>query len=355
MRKVLFFFVITVVAALFLPSCAVSGFKGFYEENLDKYLTLGEYKGLSYTEENIEVSAEEVEAEIEKRLKSLSQLVETENGIKKDSTVKFERFCFINGESTPELSKSGTYLFADSETDKVALILLSQMSGMKKGEGKDIEIIIPKGYISESSAETKATFRVTVLSVYERVNAVLDDENAEKLIPNCGGVDGCREAIKEEIKIQKQVDLKYKKESELWDRVVESSILSDAPYDVYNAHYEVLYSSYRGLAEAQSEELEDYIAKSYDMTRSEFEKMLGDRALSMTKESFVLYSIVKKEGVAYTEKELSDYAELCAQLSDGVFDSGDDYLAFYGEDAVSEQYLKEKVLEIIVANTKPSK
>ena len=227
-------------------------------------------------------------------------------------------------------------------------MLLSQMVGMKSGDRKEINIVIPEGYISETSKEAEATFRVTVLSVYERVFAVLDDETAERLIPNCGGAEACREAIREELKNKKIISAKYETESELWDKVVESSVLIDAPYEVYSLHYENLYSSYKGLADAQSEELEDYIGSFYDMSKAEFEEMLGDKALSMTKEDFVLYSIVKKEGISYTDKEISEYAELCAQLSDGVFDSGKDYLLFYGEDDVTKQYLKERALEIIV-------
>ena len=59
------------LCALF-SSCVTNGFKGFYEEDLTKHLTLGEYKNLKLTEYDISVSDEEVGERIDEALAKLS-------------------------------------------------------------------------------------------------------------------------------------------------------------------------------------------------------------------------------------------------------------------------------------------
>ncbi len=336
-------------------SCSINRFDGFYKENLSKYLTLGEYKGVAVTEYNISVSDGEVDAAVLKALETLSELQETENGISDDSTVKYDSFCFIGGESVPELSAEGnSYFCGDTNGDVVAYELVTQMQGMKKGDTAELHVMLPSGYISENSPVTEATYRVTVLAVYERIVPSLTDEVAEKLVPGCGGALQYRHMIRTRLENEKSVDAEYKKKAEVWNKIVDASVLLDAPYDVYSEYYNELYLSYKNLADAQSEELSVYIKDSYGMTEKDFENMIGQRALALTKEAFVLYSVVRAENIAYTEEELSAYASSCAASSEGVYASGEDYLDFYGEEYVAEMLLKDKVTALALSASKPA-
>lgn len=349
LRK-LFLLLLAAVFGAFFCSCAISRFDGFYNEKLSKYLTLGEYKGLTVTEYETSVSDEEVDAAVAQALESLAEFVETENGISDNSMVMFDRFCFIDGESTPELSAEGdSYFCGDTTGDAVVYELLTKMKGMKKGDTAEFDIVIPSDYISEISSVTEATYRVTVLAVYERIVPALDDGIAERLMPGCGGAEQYRTMTRARLESEKKEDAEYKREAEAWNKIVDSSVLLDAPYDVYSEYYNELYLSYKNLADAQSEELSVFLENSYDMTEEEFEDMIGERALALTKEAFVLYSIVRAENITYTDEELSEYASACAASSGGIFVSGEDYLDFYGEDKVAEMLLKDKVTALVLS------
>lgn len=341
---------LTAAVGASLCSCAISRFDGLYEENLSKYLTLGPYKGLTVTDYDTKVSESELEAAVEEALKALSAPVETEEGITESSIVRFDRFCFIDGESRPEYSAEGvSYDCADKTGDAVAYSLLSRMIGMKKGETAELEVLIPAGYMEDGSPETKATYRVTVLSVSEKVTPTLDDETAERLMPGCGGAEGYRSETRKRLEAGKKADADYRREAEIWKKIIDGSVLIDAPYDVYSVYYEELYLSYRKLAEVQSQSLGEYVEEFYGMSEQELEDQIGEQALDRTKEAFVLYSIVRAEEITFTDEELSAFAASCAAASGGVFASGKDYLDHYGKEQVGEMLLKDKVIALALA------
>ncbi len=342
--------VLAALCALF-SSCAVGGFKGFYDEDLTKYLTLGEYKGLKLTEYDVSASDAEIDERINKALASFAVLTEVDEEIDSGATVKFDRFCYLSGasESTPELSELGGVYSFDTE-DKVVSLILPLMNGMKKGETKNIEVTLPAGYVSSAYPETRAVYRVTVLSVSKMITPELDETSAPKIFSDCKTADECRLKMKNVIEAEKETEAEYKRGSEAWKKVVSDSVLFDTPYDVYSAYCEDIYYSYKGLADAESEELNAYLESSYGMDRDEFDDMVEERALSMTKEAFVLYSIVKNESITYTEAELTAYASRAALESGGAFASGDEYIEYYGEDAVSEMLLKDRVIELILSH-----
>ena len=75
--------------------------------------------------------------------------------------------------------------------------------------------------------------------------------------------------------------------------------------------------------------------------------MLAKQADQKVKEALVLHAVAKAEGIACDEDEIKAFAE--ARAKEGsIFESGADYLAFYGEKAVKEQLLKDKVIAQMV-------
>ncbi len=336
-------------ACVFLCSCGITRWDGFEKEDLSKYLILGEYRGLELTEYDVSVSDSEVDEAINTALAALAGETETDSGIADGDTVVFDRFCFIGGESLPELSEEkGRYTAGGDASDAAVTALLPLMKGMKAGDTAELEITLPAGYVDGSAPATAAVYRVTVISVLRKELPVLDNETAEKLMPGCGGADAYRSAVRKQLEEKKKTEADYKRGSEAWNRIVSSSVLTDAPYDVFSGYYEEIIDSCEKLAGAQSQKLEEYVESSLGMDMEKFEEQARDRALDETKEAFVLWSIVKKENLTATDEEINVYADGCAASSAGVFGSGEDFIAYYGKEKVREMLYRDRIIAIAV-------
>jgi len=82
------------------------------------------------------------------------------------------------------------------------------------------------------------------------------------------------------------------------------------------------------------------------LSRNKCDEAQCIRHHAAVKERLVLHAVAKAEGLGCTEEEVKAFADLRA-TEGSIFESGTDYLAFYGTETVTEQLLKEKVLSLM--------
>ncbi|MBE6636942.1 MAG: hypothetical protein E7618_03960 [Ruminococcaceae bacterium] len=340
-----------VLAGLFLlglAACHKETWQGFYEEDLSRYLRLGDLETLTYTAYPTDVSEEEIDAVIAARLEAATELCETTEAVENGMTVRFDRYCFIRGVAKPTLSvKNAVGTVGVAYEDRVLSALLSHMIGTKQGETAEYTVTLPAGYADDIPSETEATYRITVLAVYEREVPPLTDALAAMLWPGCQTVEDMRQAIRQTLAAEKEKNASYKIQAELWEKLVSSSTLLALPTVLYREYYTELYLQYESQAAAESQALADYVGGTLQMTMEELENELKRRTDAAVKEDLVLFSLVRREGLSCTEADLLSYANGCARDSDGIFDSGEEYLAYYGEDAVTKQYFRDAVAVLL--------
>ncbi len=344
MKKKLLIILICVFT-LFSFSCSNIGWKGLYDEDLSVYLSLADYTKFTYEKPNTAVTDDEVDARINTILEAATTWEEVDKKLGTGMTVAFDRFCFVYGEAKPELSvEGGIYTLGTEYDDESVTLLLPKLLGMKKGDTATVEITL--------SDNTKATYNITVLAVYEKKTMTLTDEVASKLIPGCNTVSELKDEIHRRLTAEKEREAEKKLLSELRRQLIDKSTLMRTPYSLYRDYYEDRMYLYEKLASAASMSLEEYIEKCTDMTYEELEKTVGEAASADVKETLVLYSVVKKEKVSSTKEEISAFADKMASESEGVFESGEEYLSYYGYNAVKDEYLWSKVMEIVLSAAK---
>ncbi len=345
MKKKLLIILICVLT-VFSFSCSNIGWKGLYDEDLSAYLTLADYTKFTYEKQNVEVSEADVDARINVLLEAATEMVETDKKLASGMTVAFDRFCFVNGQAKPELSfEGGLYTLDGTEYENEAVnLLLPKLVGMKKGDTATIEITL--------SDNTKATYNVTVLAVYERKTMTLTDAIASKLIPGCNTVAELKTEIQRRMTAEKEREAEKTLLSDLRKQLIDKSTLIRTPYSLYRDYYEDRMYLYEKLAEAAAMSLEEYLEKCTDMTYEELEAAVGEAASADVKDTLVLYSVVKKENISSTKEEISAFAEKMASQSEGIFESGEEYLSYYGSNAVKDEYLWSKVMEIVLSAAK---
>lgn len=347
MKKKLLIILICVLT-LFSYSCSNVGWKGLYDEDLSVYLDLADYTKLTYEKPNVTVTEAEVDARINTLLEAATTWEEVDKKLATGMTVSFDRFCFVNGQAKPELSfEGGVYTLDGTKYENEAVnLLLPKLVGMKKGDTATLEITL--------SDNTKATYNVTVLAVYERKTMTLTDAVASKLVSGCNTVSELKAEIQRRMTAEKEREAEKTLLSDLRKQLIDKSTLMRTPYSLYRDYYEDRMYLYEKLAKAASMTLEEYIENCTDMTYEELEKAVGEAASADVKETLVLYSVVKKENISSTKEEIAAFADKMANESEGVFESGEEYLSYYGDNAVKDEYLWSKVMEIVLEKVKAS-
>jgi trigger factor len=175
--------IIWTIAALLslgaLSGCGDSGMSDtaeyLSEIQADKYVTLGEYKGLTVNVAAPNVAPEDVDAYIESIVQQYPQSVAVEgpsqvgDAIVIDFVGKIDGVAFENGSAEGHSYTLGSYQFI-SDLDE-------GMVGMSVGETRDVPVTFPEDYGTADLAGQPAVFTVTVQSIERAAETTeLNDE-----------------------------------------------------------------------------------------------------------------------------------------------------------------------------------
>ena len=179
------------IIALTVTGCA--GKQTYAELDIDKYVTLGDYKGLSYTAEDTAVTDNQLTLAIQEALSAEGYGEETEGEIT-SGTVQMGDTCnidftglkdgvaFEGGTSQGYSLTIGSGQFIDGFEDGLV--------GVSIGSKVALDLTFPEEYDNEELAGEAVVFEVTVNSVTARtIYPELTDEIANQLEETANTVD----------------------------------------------------------------------------------------------------------------------------------------------------------------------
>lgn len=313
-------------------------------DDLDKYITLGEYKGIELDRTVNEVTDDDVDAQIQSNLTEAAEEVS-------DATVENGDLVTINyvGTKDGEAFDGGTANNYDLTVGEGRMIegFEDGIIGMKKGETKELNLTFPDDYMEDSLAGQDVVFQITLQKI--RRKAELTDEWVKKNAESATTVD----EYKEEVRTQLEESAEASAESELqytaWSTVVENSEVTEYPQeDIDNAIAEFK-KQITVYAEQAEMELEAFV-ESQGITMDDFEAQCEQYAQSKVKQDMVIQAIMDKEGMSFDDEESLKIQETL------ITNSGVDDLAAlvdaYGQTAVDESIGLLRVEAFIVENAK---
>ena len=267
-------------------------------DSVDKYIKLGEYKGIALEKPEINVTDEQVEEEIGYRL-ALTMEEVTDSG----ATAQNSDTVTINFVGT----KDGI-AFDGGTADNYELTLgqggmiqgfEEGIVGMKKGETKDLNLTFPEDYYEESLAGQDVVFQITVQKI-QRVPE-LDDAwvaaNSEAKT-----VDEYRELIKKELLENAEREAEYSMQITAWNTVsADAEVVEYPEIDIENAKAEFEYQlmMYAGDTELSLEEFLESQGYSID----DFNEQCRQYAESKVKQNLIVQGIMDAEGISWDDEE----------------------------------------------------
>ncbi|MBQ7136398.1 MAG: trigger factor [Bacilli bacterium] len=256
------------------------------------------YKGLGIKPEKVKVTKEEIEHELGHILERYSELKVKEGSVEEGNIaiIDFEGFkdgvAFEGGKGENYELEIGSHTFIPGFEE--------QLVGMNTNEEKEIEVTFPEEYPAEELKGAKATFKVKVNEIKEKVARDFDEELFEDL--GMEGVDS-KESLEKEIeaniKAHKEVDSENKYVDALLEAVGKNTEV-DIPEEMVEEEVDRLLHRFEEQIKMQGISLELY----YQFTNSKEEDLRNQ----LEKEAYnhVLYRLMLEE-VAILEKiEITD-------------------------------------------------
>lgn len=318
---------------------AVTALTGCQKQNknsYDKYVTLGEYTGMTIDRIVTTVTDDDVQEEIQNELYADAEFKEvTDRGAKEGDTVNIDYTGKIDGEEFDGGSDTGMDLELGSDT------FLPEFEdgiiGMKKGETKDITITFPEDYDGTVDGKT-AVFSVTVNSITE---AILPEYNDAYVKENYD-YDTTAEyeaSLKSDLQEQYDEDATFTACSDALSEAVDNAEFDGYPEDMYDLAKEQMEYENQAFADQLGIEWTDLVGEDYD---------IEEDILATIHEKLVVYAIAEKEKLTVTDEEFDTYAEDNWELYG--YDTKEDFISDYGDEEIRYSLLYDKVLNFLGEN-----
>ena len=309
-----------------------------YDYDLSKYVKVAEYKGLEYTVNEVSVTDEDVDSEIDSRLQAAATTENvTEGTVEDGDTINVAYVGTIDGEAFDGGSTDssditiGTTQMIDGFTDGLI--------GHDVGETVTLNLKFPDDYHNEEVAGKDVVFEVTINSKsIENVPELDEDFVSEN--SDVDTVEEYRQVVKDELLEQKETQEDLNTKKALWNEIVSGSEVIEYPekeLDEAKKAADNIESQYKSQAESYGMEWDDFLTGYLGMTQEEFDDSKEQYAKDTVLQDMVMYYIVREENIEISDKEYKEY------LTDTLEKSG------YTEDTF-EQAFGQTIEEYADAN-----
>ncbi len=265
-------------------------------KDIDKYITIGQYKGLSLEKVVETITDTELEGSISQDLEMTKE--EVKDGVVEDGdtvTVNYvgtENGKEFNGGSAENQEitiGSGGYIpgFEDG------------ILGMKKGETKDVPLTFPEDYIEPSMAGKDVVFKITLQS-FKRAPELNDDWVAKNT--EYKTVEEYREGKKKLLQENAEQMADSVLYQTAWNQVNEASEVKEYPEKDVKEAYAEFETQIKSYAKQGGMELEDYL-ESQQVSQEAFEEQCQKYAEERVKQNLILQGIMDAEGMTLEDKE----------------------------------------------------
>lgn len=336
MRKLKLFCLCGLTAAVLMTGCA--GSTDTTNVNLGS-ATVSEYRGVKVNVAAPEVTDDEVDQKIQTNLSQNPNEVEVDRAAKEGDIVNID----YKGTKDGEAFDGGTAEGQDLTLGSNSMIdgFEDGLIGAKKGETKTLNLTFPEDYSEASLAGQAVQFEVTVNSVKEKQDAVLDDAFVQRT-SDYQTVDEYKDAIRADLLAQKQKTAEQEMEQDVLQDVIDGSDFKFSRNGL-SVRYNQMLKQYTNQAKMYGMTLSQ-MAQANGMDEAGFKEYIYSSVKEAAKKEIVVKDIAAKEGLDnITDEDMEAFAQANGSTKDTL-------VSLYGEDTAKEQVLQDKVLRFLASN-----
>ena len=309
-------------------------------------VTLGEYKGLSLQVEDSPVAEDALDKALENlRVQHAKTNIITDRPTVATDLVKIDFDGSVNGEKIK--GGEGKNYPLDLGNSNFIPGFAEQLVGKNLNEEFDIEVDFPKDYHDEKLKGQKATFKIKINEILEKVLPELNDEFVAKVGP-FKTLDELKADIQKYLDQARENANKTNSENEIFKKAIANAKV-DIPQSMIDREAKSLLAEYKNRLAAQGISWETIVKNQGE---EEFTKHLNEDATIRIKNSLVIDKIAKVENITL---ERADLDKKFAELSAAYRISQQDLYKQIGKNpeilsSLSQQAMNDKVRDFLLAN-----
>ncbi|MEF9954477.1 MAG: trigger factor [Clostridium sp.] len=303
-------------------------------------IKLGDYKKIPVNVMKVEVTDEEVDAQIQRILDSNPSYMDVDRAAKDGDTVNIDYKGLLDGKAFDGGTAEGSDLVLGSNSFIDGFE--SGLVGTKKGDKKDLKLTFPAEYQNPDLAGKEVVFQVTVNAVKEKTMPVLNDEFVLKVSPEDKNVATFKQSQKDSIMEQKKYQMESQRNFDILDAIIAKSEIVCATADV-DKEYDKQIQMYTSQASMYGMDLAG-LASAYGMDEAGFKNEIRTMAKEAAKQRMVFDEIGKKEKITVNDADLTELAK------QNKYDDSAALIEAYGEEEVNDAAMSQKIMDFLVAN-----
>lgn len=346
MKKKLFVLAISLLMAAGLTACGSSiSYEGL---DLDEYIKVGDYKGLETAAFTVEVTEDEIQAQIDSDLEAAAATEEIagDDTIADGDTVNIDYVGKKDGKKFDGGSAEGYDLVIGSGSFIDGFE--SGLIGKKVGQKVDLDLTFPADYTESSLAGEDVVFTVTINSASREVTPEYDLDFV-KANTEYDSMEAYESAIEKQIYDSKEAEEISNQQNDLWSQALDNTKVKKYPQKIVDHYIEFNSKQIDDMAEAYGMTREEMLV-SYDFDdEEEFAVVNEDSSKLRVKQEMLIEYIAAKEGIDYTQKEAealrTDFESM--GYDDEMIESQTGRTV---EDYIRIELLYQKVLEFLLDN-----
>ena len=261
---------------------------------------LGNYKGLVAEKQVVDVSDDDVSAELERARERVARFVDvTDRAVKLDDQVEIDYKGFVGDNQFEGGTADGAKLTIGSGTFIPGFE--DQLIGATIGQELDVNVTFPEEYHAEDLAGKEAVFKVKVNAIQEKEMPDLDDEFA-KDVSEFDTLAEYKDDILDRLTkdAQQKADIAF--ENELIEAVCENAKV-DIPEAMIEDQLNSMIRDMETRMRYQGLNMQDFL-KYTGQTEQQMRDTYKPEAEERVRTQLVLQAVKEKEGMTATEEEI---------------------------------------------------
>lgn len=344
MKKMKKFAALGMIATLSIATLAGCGTKVEKKckkasEKYAKYCDLGDYKGISYTAVNTEITDEIVEANVNSFLESKATVTQTTDGTAKmGDTVNIDFVGSIDGVEFEGGNSQGagydivlgSHSFIDDFEDQIV--------GHKCGETFDVYATFPENYGKDELNGKEAKFVTTLNSISVTTYPELNDDFVAANT-DYNTVDEYKNSVKEDLIEQAKEGDNQQNKSAIITAVIDNSTINEYPEQEAQDLINETIGQIEDSADQNGVELSTYVTAYLGFSSEEsFRAYVTNYVKDFLTEKIVIYAIADAEGIKVSQKDIDNYKKKM------IDDFG------YTEEAIKENFSEDDLIYYTLAD-----
>lgn len=311
-------------------------------------VTLGEYKGLEVPKADLEVTDEEIEAELKKEQEKNARTINVEDRAAQNGdkvTLDFEGF--VDGEAFeggagkdyPLTLGSNSFIPGFEE----------QLVGVGLEQPVDVNVTFPEDYQAEELKGKAAVFKCVIHKIEAKELPELDDDFA-KDVSEFDTLEEYKKEIKDTIEKRKADAAKTEKENAVVDKAIENASM-ELPEAMIKTQVNQMIDDFARRIQSQGLTMEQYMQFT-GATRETMQEQMKPQAVKRIQSRLVLEKVAEVENIQISDEKLDEELKKLAEMYKMELDKFKELVDDYQKEQMKKDLAVQEAVTLMAESAK---